>query len=439
MAIGGGTFTSQNKILPGAYINFTGLRRASAELAERGIVALPLSLDWGPEQTVREITVEDFNQNCLQLFGYENSADEMLYLRELFLHAKKAYIYRLGDSAVKAQCTYATAKYAGTRGNDIKIKIEANADDNTKFDVSTYVDNILRDKQIKVANAAGLVSNDWVDFKDATLAATAGVSLTGGTDTTITGTHHTAFCTAIESYTFNILCCGAADSATVAIYAAFIQRMRDTIGSKCQLVAWQAASDYEGVIGVWNTTTHKSIQSIDTAALCYWVAGAEASTPINRSLANVQYDGELTVDTNYTQAELEDAITAGKLMLHNVNGNVRVLEDVNSLTTLTEVKTDVFQNNQTIRVCDYVANEVAEIFANRYYGQTPNDESGRASLWNDIVKMLSQLEDLRAIEAIESENVTIAKGNTPRSVVLNINGLTVINAMSQLYMTVVVE
>ena len=42
MALGGGTFTSQNKELPGAYINFAA--SASAALSDRGIATMPLDL-----------------------------------------------------------------------------------------------------------------------------------------------------------------------------------------------------------------------------------------------------------------------------------------------------------------------------------------------------------------------------------------------------------
>ena len=52
MALGGGMYTVQNKVLPGAYINFVSAARASATLGDRGTAAFPLSLDWGPENEV---------------------------------------------------------------------------------------------------------------------------------------------------------------------------------------------------------------------------------------------------------------------------------------------------------------------------------------------------------------------------------------------------
>ena len=440
MAHGGGTWLTQNKVMPGTYINFSSLAKASAALSDRGIVAAPLELNWGPESTIMALTLGDFQKNCKVLFGYDFDAAEMLPLRELFCHAVKAYIYRLGSGATKAACTYATAKYGGTRGNALKIVIAANVDDNTKFDVSTYLGTELVDIQIGVASAAGLVSNDYVDFiSTATLAVTSGASLSGGTNATINGTAHSNFLAAIEPYAYNALCCPASDSTTVALYSAFAKRVRDELGAKFQLVAWQAAADYEGVIGVWNTATHKSIQSIPSHSLVYWVAGAQAGVAVNKTLTNAKYDGELTVDVSHTQAQLEAAILAGKFMLHNVNGTVRVLEDINSLVTLSDEKGEVFQSNQTMRVCDQIANDVAVVFNTRYIGLVPNDASGRATLWGDVVKLIKELERIRAVENFDPDTVIVTIGENKKSVVLTVNGLNVINAMSQLYMSVIIQ
>ena len=64
MALGGGTFTAQNKVLPGAYINFVSLAAASATLSDRGIAAIGLELDWGASG-IQEITNADFHARPL--------------------------------------------------------------------------------------------------------------------------------------------------------------------------------------------------------------------------------------------------------------------------------------------------------------------------------------------------------------------------------------
>ena len=179
MALGGGTFTSQNKELPGAYINFVSAASASAALSDRGIATMPLELDWGVEGEVFEVTNEDFQKNSLKLFGYAFDSPKMLGLNDLFMGAKTLYAYRLNGGGDKAANTYATAKYCGVRGNDLKIVIQKNADDASKYDVTTYFGTVKVDTQT-VAKAADLVANDYVTFKAADLAVTVGTPLTGG-------------------------------------------------------------------------------------------------------------------------------------------------------------------------------------------------------------------------------------------------------------------
>ena len=86
---GGGSFTSQNKVLPGSYINFVSAARAAAAVSDRGIVAVPLTLSWGLEKTAFEVTAEDFQKNCMAIFGYPYDAPELLPLREVFRYAVK--------------------------------------------------------------------------------------------------------------------------------------------------------------------------------------------------------------------------------------------------------------------------------------------------------------------------------------------------------------
>lgn len=441
MALGGGTWLTQNKTLPGYYCNFSSVSRASATLSDRGYAAAPFELDWGPEGEVFAVTSGDFQKNSKKIFGYAYTDPAMLPQREIFTHATTVYCYRLGTGAAKAKCTLATAKYGGTRGNSITIVVAANVDNEDAWDVSTIVDGVSAETQT-VEKAADLVSNDWVDFiTTATLEATAGMPLTGGSNaTTIDGEAHQAFLDKIEPYSFNALCCPASDATTVRLYQQFCSRVRDEVGSKFQLSAWQpTTADYEGIIGIWNTVTHPEIANVPSHYLVYWVAGAEAGCAVNKSLTNFKYDGELTIDTNYSQAELEAALKAGKFMFHNVNGDVRVLEDINTLLTLSDTKGEIFQSNQTIRVCDQIANDTAVLFATKYLGTVPNDASGRASLWGDITKLIQSLNDIRAVENFDPEIVTCEQGDTKKAVLCIVNGLNVVNAMAQLYMSVIIQ
>lgn len=344
--LGGGVWVTQNKTLPGSYINFVNLATATSTLGERGVVAIPLALNKAPG-TVIEISSGEFVANSKEMLGIEYNSDAALPLREIFKHARKVYIYDMSE-------------------------------DDTPSEVIA----------------------------------------------------------AFEPYEFNVLCAYTADTEGAASYIEGIKNWRDNLGKKCQVVVYNATTpNHEGVINVVSTV---SGDSAIPHALIAWVAGAEAGCAINSSCTNMLYDGELTPLVNKTQSQLEQCIKDGQIAFHLVYGDVRLLEDVNSLTETTEDKGEDFKYNQTIRVIDQIANDIAKLFNTKYLGKIPNNASGRVSLWADIVAHHRELETLQAIEAFDATLLTVEQGVNKKSVVVN-DVVTVVNSMAQLYMTVVVQ
>lgn len=344
--LGGGVFVTQNKILPGSYINFVNASNAISNVGERGAVAIALPLNKAAG-TVIEVSKKQFATDSNTLLGKDYDSADLAPLREIFLHSSKVYVYDLGGS--------------GT-----------------------------------VANALD----------------------------------------ALEPYEFNILCAYTDDSTEISAYVEQIKLWRDGMGKKCQLVVYNHDSaDYEGIINVVSTVSN---EDADAHALVAWVAGAEAGCAINASCTNMLYDGEYAIVCDKTQAQLEACIQNGQIAFHLVYGNVRLLEDINSLVTVTDSKGEDFKYNQTMRVVDQIANDIAKLFNTKYIGKIPNNASGRITLWGDIVKHHRELEELHAIENFDSALVTVEQGDSKRSIVVN-DVITVVNAMSQLYMTVVVQ
>lgn len=435
MALGGGSFTTQNKELPGAYINFVSMASASATLSARGIATMPLEMDWGVEGEVFEVTNEDFQKHSQKIFGYAYDHDKMKGLRDLFIGTKTFYAYRLNGGGKKAANTFATALYSGIRGNDLKIVIQANADDESKFDVITYLGTVAVDTQT-VAKAAELVANDYVIFKtDATLAVTASTPLTGGENGAVDGTAYQTYLDKIEAYTYNTMGVVTTDETIIKLFNAFNKRLRDEMGIKFQLVTYKNAADFMGIISVENKTTDEGWSE---ASLVYWVTGVQAGCEVNKSCQNKKYDGEFTVDVSYTQTQLKQCIKEGKFVLHRVNSDIRVLDDINTMVTTSDTCGDVFKDNQTIRVIDQLGNDDAVLFNTKYLGVVPNNASGRTSLWSDLVKIRQNLQDIGAIENFADSDVTIAQGDTKKAVVVT-SGVEVVNAMGKLYMTVTVR
>lgn len=426
--LGGGTFVSQTqKTLPGSYINFVSAARASAILSDRGFAAMPLELDWGVDGDVFTVTNEDFQTKCKAIFGYEYSHDKMMGLRDLFKKVKTLYVYKLTSGGAKAVNEFAEAKYTGVRGNALKIVVALNAEDQSKYDVKTYLDTGLVDSQT-VVSADKLVDNDYVVFKkDVMLEETAGTPLTGGTNGVVSSSAWQSALDALESYSFNVIGVMSDDEATKGLVVAWTKRLRDEMGVKFQAVVYKYDADDKAIINVDNQLE-----------LVYWVTGAEASCNVNASLTNTVYDGEYKVNTKYTQAQLVQAIKEGKFVFHKVGDDVRVLTDINSKVTVTVEEGEIFKKNQTIRVIDQIAMDIASIFNTRYLGIIPNDSAGRISLWNDIVKHHQELLQLRAIEDYVPEDTVVAQGETKDSVVVS-DAVIVTNAMEKLYMVVVVN
>lgn len=344
--LGGGVFVTQNKTLPGSYINFVSLASTSSALGERGTVAIALPLNKAVG-TVIEVTRSDFAANCVNLLGVEYDSDAVAPLREIFCNASKVYVYDLGS-----------------------------------------------DEEVKTASDA---------------------------------------IAAFEPYEFNVLCAYAEDASA---YITAVKSWRDEMGKKCQVVVYNVENaDHEGVI---NVVSNASDETAPAYALVAWVAGAEAGCKINESCTNKLYNGEYTIVTNKTQAQLEQCIKDGEIAFHLVYGDIRMLEDVNSLVSTNADKGEDFKSNQTIRIIDQIANDIAKLFNTKYLGKIPNNASGRVSLWADIVAHHRELEALQAIDAFDSSLLTVEQGANKKSVVVN-DVITVVNAMSQLYMTVVVQ
>lgn len=344
--LGGGVFVTQNKTLPGSYINFVSTASTNSALGERGTVAIALSLNKSAGNVI-ELTKANFVSNCKELLGVEYADAKVAPIREIFCNANKVYVYDLGD-------------------------------DKTVGDVINT----------------------------------------------------------LEAYEFNVLCAYTDTAEDITAYITGVKNWRDEMGKKCQLVVYNTDKvDHEGVINVVSTV---SDEGADAYVLTAWVAGAEAGCKINESCTNKLYNGEYAIVTDKTQKQLEDCIKNGQVAFHLVYGDVRMLEDINTLTTTNADKGEDFKSNQTIRVIDQIANDIAKLFNTKYLGRIPNNASGRVSLWADIVAHHRELEKIGAIDIFDATSLTVEQGTNKKSVVVN-DVITVVNSMAQLYMTVVVQ
>lgn len=438
MAYGGGSWVTENKVLPGSYINFISAAKASAVLSDRGIATLPLELDWGPEQQIFTVEQGEFQTDSLKLFGYPYTAEQLRPVREIFAHAKTVHFFRLNAGGEKASCTYATARHPGTRGNELKVVIEENeasTPEKKLYDLATYLGTTQVDYQQGLAEMAQAQDNDYLVFnRDSSLSATASTPLTGGTNGTAEDAAYQLYLDRAEPYPFNAMGCPSADPLIQQLFAAYARRMREEVGKKFQVVCFRNLADHESVISLKNGLSGDT----ENPALVPWVTGVAAGTAANASATSLAYDGEYTPDTDYTQTELAEGIQEGSFMFHREGTEILVLRDINSFTSFTEDKGEDFSSNQVVRSMDQIANDVALAFKSRYIGKMPNDGAGRISFWNELVTLHKQYEKIRMLENFDSEQLTVAPGETKKAVLVT-EHVNIVTAMEQLYMAVYVH
>lgn len=446
MALGGGTFTAFNKVLPGVYVNAQSTDLATLENSERGVLAYPMAMRWGKENEVITVTADDLADDikCLKIFGYTYSDDEMKPIRESFKGATKMLLYRV-NSGTQSVFNYISekvgnAKHSGTRGDSINVIVDTSAKTITTYfggtkvaedtlgDLNTSYSNDFVELELSKLQSATATTSDADTETTAANETVFTLTGTGGTDGAASGETVTAFTAAIESYSYNVLCCPFTDNTIQDMLIAFTKRARADLGLNAQVVIYGTGRS----VGI-NDESVVALNNDQTNAI-YWVSGQLAGVQVGDSLTGLEYDGEYSFKTNYTKSELEKDISNGIFVIHNVNGTARVLKDINTLTEYTERKNKLFSDNATIRVVDRISNDVGVVFSKYVYGKTKNNDLGRTLLKSDIYDVLAEIAATQAIEAVDLEDIEVAYAD--KNAVSVTLPIVLVGTIDQIYITV---
>lgn len=493
----GGKWSSQNKIRPGAYINFQTSDVEALNISDRGIATLTMPLSWGGEGKIIELTSEDLlNGNSLAKVGLMYDDADLLLpklaldncsLLKIFnsnsggtkatktldgssvynlttdtaIDSSKTYYTRSGAGTTESPYVYTavttpdvadiatyyektdfngltiTAKHEGTFGNKIAIVITVT---NTVYTVETYADGYFVDSQ-KVASAADLVSNNFVDFttENVALAEQSSVLLTGGANGNVATNMLTSYFTALKSVLWNTLAMTSTVEADILATKNFITSMRDDEGKYVQAVVANASTsiaDYEGLINVANGIVLSDGTSISAAQFTAWVAGATAGARLTESLTGKVIEDAESIVGMLDNEKIINALTEGKFVLSlNQNGTIKVEKDINSFHTFTGSKGYPFSKNRVIRELDQIGTNIEDIWETTYLGKVTNDEAGRTLFKSSIITYLSQIQTEGAISEFDMDSITVIQGSSIDSVVATL-AVKPLDSMEFLYLTI---
>ncbi|MEE0776601.1 MAG: phage tail sheath family protein [Bacillota bacterium] len=433
----GGNWTLQDKIRPGAYLRFKNQSGGTIGLGGSGVVTIAVELDWGPQGILQELTAEEMiSSNILAKLGHYSWENAVLPLYEALKNCEKVLYYRVNSGGTAAAALLGTltvtAKYHGSRGNDLAVGITSATGG---FEVATYLDGELVECQ--TVSASGTPQdNDWVSFQlSNTLSAAAVTALTGGSNGIATAENYGAYLTAVKGKDWQVMALPTDNSDVLPTVKTYIQDLRENSGKKVQAVVYDYCADYEGIITVKQGYVRDGV-TIAPKDFTAWVAGVTAGAETAQSNTYRIVDGADEIIGEMDSAAIEFGLTQGYFLLsRRTDGTIVVEQDINTLiSSATELR-----KNRMLRTLDRIANEVAHRFETGYLGKIDNDGAGRDLFKQELVTYLESLAAAGALERFDDESdITVSRGTSADTVTV-ILAVQPVDAMEKLYMTVEVQ
>lgn len=447
----GGTWTVQNKVRPGAYINFVSVPKPVGSMGNRGVVAVGMPMTWGPENELIKLTGDELlNGASLAKVGVTAfDTEESLPYRVILAGCYTALLYRTDTGGAKATATIlantltVSAKYKGSTGNKITVVIVEDKPEEGDYTIQVLVNNLLQETFVcnEITELEDIESN-FVEFTvvddDADIPTTAGITLAGGTNGTVSSSTYSTFWGLLDTQNFQ--CLAMYDITTSGLPALIkdkIQIWREQRGKKVQAVVYDYTSaDYEGIISV-NQGFKTSTETVDTALFPLWVASMTAGAEVNKSLTAAVVEDGVEIINPILEDEIEDALNAGRFVLsYRQDGAVCVEKDINTLHTFTVDKNYAFSKNRVIRCLDEIGNSCALIFNRNYAGKVDNDSIGRNQYKTELIAFIDTLVGIRAVTDFDgAQDVTVLPGEAVDTVVVDLL-VQPVDSMEKLYMTV---
>ena len=169
-----GTWTSQNKILPGAYINFLTNAPLSITPGERGTVVLLQEMSVGTAGTIYTVTATT-NDYPVDI----TAADKML-VKEALKGAQTVLVYNLGTSHTAAVLDTALSKLKTVHFNTLCYPYDGTEYTTNKSTIVTWIEALRIDDGVK---AQVVLANQAAD-KESVINVANGIVLADGTTLT---------------------------------------------------------------------------------------------------------------------------------------------------------------------------------------------------------------------------------------------------------------
>ncbi|WP_238600579.1 phage tail sheath subtilisin-like domain-containing protein [Metasolibacillus meyeri] len=427
----GGTWETQNKVRPDAYINFETNSLNTMGLDSNGALAIPVALDWGEVGKFIKLST---NTKFKALFG--KSLAEILPVREAFKATSNIFLYNLNGVGEKAKSTAeeftATATYGGADGNKIHVTVTVGLD--ATATIKTFFEASQVDSQ-KVTNFSELKANDYVVFSGSLPNADVTLTLAGGTTVAATNESISEFASALDTLDFKVVVFGTEDTTTKSLLALKAKELREQSGKRVTFVTnGYNAADHESTVSIKNGVTLDGGEVLTAKEAVYWFAAAFAASTVG-SLTYAVYPGAIMAEI-MTNDEIIQALRDGHIVYSSNNDEIVVEQDINTFRSFTPKKNQDFRKGKIDRGMSIIENNARHIFRKYFIGKVNNHDDGRDLFKKQLMKTaLDPYVRLGVIDSYLPEDIVIEQGDEKDAVLL-VMGIKFIDAMEKLYMRV---
>jgi hypothetical protein len=426
----GGYWETQNKVRPGAYVNFETNDLVATGLDSTGPVVIPLSLDWGETGKFIKVTSKT---KFKELFG--KSLNDIVPIREAFKGTGQIIVYNLNGVGVKATATsgtfVGTAVHGGIDGNKIRVTVTVGLEGTST--VKTFYDTEQVDSQV-VADVAGLVSNAFVTFSGTLPVSDATLTFASGTTVPSTNESYSNFAAGLDTQDFKVVAIGTDDATVKLLFTLKVKEWREQVGKNVSFVTNNYnAADFEGVVSVLNGVVLEGNEVLTAKESLFFYAAAYANAGTD-SLTYTEYPGAIDAERK-THEEIVQALKDGHIVYTFNNDRVVVEQDINTYRSFTIEKNQDFRKNKLVRTMDIVSNNTQNVFSTFFIGKVTNGDDGRDLFKQQLIKVvLDPLQKRGALEYV-SEDISVVEGDEKDAVLVSM-GIKFNDAMEKLYMTV---
>jgi hypothetical protein len=435
MSFGGSYNVTDPPQRGGVFVNVEVAALPKTRDVSRGVVAVVVQADWGPDNEIVEIGSES---QGLAVYGSTSTAyftitqaleGEGIPGRD---GASTVLAYRIAGSAAAAAdidlnntdtdpALTITAKYKGTRGNNLKVTVRENPGDATKNDILVLEGTSLRETYTETkadVQAFADAINTLSQFVAATvtedgtaLAAVTAQPLTGGDSgaTLIAGDHTTAQA-AFEAYggfdTFAVDNLPDDTDSVRTSYIEWVNRLNSegklfhmVLGGPANEISSAAITravshDSEYVVAITGDVTIDGVE-YSSAQIASRIAGIISSAAQHRSASGAQLFGA-TLATPPTTTEIENMVRAGVVPLVQEAGIVRLqrAKTTYQATSVSDPNKGKFDSLFFMRRLHHTFRRFDTLVTDHIIGQTiSNTPSGRDNILAMFRGELKNLEE----------------------------------------------